>query len=67
EKAPYLSPSYGNVQPYLCSPSVHVEAGQLLVAGQARIFALILWMRSGGLHVEAAVREALLIISLVGL
>lgn len=52
---------------YLCSPSVHVEAGQLLVAGQARVFAVVVGRGSGGLHVEALVREALLIVGLVGL
>jgi catalase (peroxidase I) len=53
---------------YLGSPSIHVEAAQLLVARQPGIFALVVGLRVVGLHVKALVgREALLIVCLVGL
>jgi hypothetical protein len=53
---------------YLGSPSIHVEAAELLVAGQPGVFALIVGLRVVGLHVEALIgRETLLIVCLVGL
>ena len=56
------------VKKYLGSPSVHVEAAELLVARQPGVFALVVGLVGGGLHVEAlVVGEALLIVCLVGL
>jgi hypothetical protein len=53
---------------YLGSPSIHIKAAKLLVAGQPGVFALVVGLRVVGLHVEALVgRETLLIVCLVGL
>ena len=53
---------------YLGSPSVHVEAPELLVARQPGVFAVVVGVVLVGLHVEALdVGETLLIVCLVGL
>ena len=53
---------------YLSGPSVHVEAAELLIAGQARILAMVVGAVWGSLHVEVVMfRQALLIVCLVGL
>lgn len=53
---------------YLSGPSVHVEAAELLVAGQARVLAVVVGAVWGSLHVAVVmVGQALLIVCLVGL
>lgn len=53
---------------HLCGPAIHVEAGQLFVARQTRVFAGILGRRRRlVVHGGEVLGDALLVIGLVGL